>query len=262
MREKRRLALAGDFFSPAERAALVERGLSFVAAAEADMPDLLQDETLLFGAALAEDASLRLWTAAGELSPAQCFLLLTLLQKQAGEETFFLPVWAPELLFRFAGECGLRVERAGTERAEQLAAMRAGGARTEARLFADGRLFLFRLLELLDEKGMSLAALLAELPAVFWREECVSCGQAEKGALLRCLAADKAAAESGADGVYLCTAAGRGLVSPDAEEDCCRIWCSGPDMETAEEIAAFCRKKLGEYAGLGINSGSYGFDKK
>jgi mannose-1-phosphate guanylyltransferase/phosphomannomutase len=155
-------------------------------------------------------------------------------------------VTASAVVDRIGEECGREVRRTGTSRRSlSAAALEPGigfaGSRRGGYVFPrflaayDAVMSFGMLLRMLDQQGLTLDAVVAELPDFHLRHEAVFCPFDRKGAVMRTMASFGQLRQADVvEGVRIATDDGWALVLPHATEAVVHVYAEGATSESAD----------------------------
>lgn len=185
-------------------------------------------------------------TGKGEVIKDERLLDLVLRSFAAGFNRVFLPVSAPLFLEGAVQSLGKEVIRTRAVPSEFMKELLRAEELEQLRLYTDGPYLTVKLLEVMACRYCSLEDLLEDQSVFFYEKKEVPVAWAEKGKVIRRLAAEMALTDSpqALEGVRIFHPDGSGLILPDEERPVCRVYAESFSQETAESIADFCIEKI------------------
>jgi mannose-1-phosphate guanylyltransferase/phosphomannomutase len=166
--------------------------------------------------------------------------------------TVAVPVTAPDVIEKLAGQHQGRVVRTKTAPRSLMEALSAEGMQGSRfnpfTLSFDAIASLVKILEFLVTEDTSLASLLDSIPPFHLHQQDVACSWASKGVVMRRLIEETQGGDVELlDGVKVKHPQGWALVLPDSEKPIYRIYSEGYSAEMAEELTEVYVKKIQQF---------------
>jgi mannose-1-phosphate guanylyltransferase/phosphomannomutase len=187
-------------------------------------------------------------TGEGEIVPDEMvFVLQILIQLHNHKESqLHVPVNVPTIVELLAANFNREVVRTKVDIRSTMEACRNNGFH----VYWDGMYTLIHILQLMSEKGLSLAQLIDTIPVFALLKEQVECPWTEKGKVMRYLMEEtKGKQVELIDGIKIYEEEGWTLILPDSDEPIFQVFANAESHQVAKMLATTYARKIADYRG-------------